>query len=201
MLTLLLVAGCNGQQEEQKKKKNEELQRKIDELERQKEQEKLQQQIDDLKEEQREQGEQNQEQPDIVIGTSAPEGRVVISPHATFAGTDQEAAALKAAIAYYEAAERGDYRDTYNALPRGDQQKYAYAESAHANEELDTAAGEFVIYSVEETPGPADHVRVGLTVYPGDGSSFVRYTNFIYERGAWRHSLTREEYELFDSVL
>jgi hypothetical protein len=70
-----------------------------------------------------------------------------------------------------------------------------------ANEQLDTAAGEYVVFAVEETPGNAARVRVGLTVSLPDGSSSNRYTDFINERGAWRHSLTREEYELFDSVL
>lgn len=202
MLAILLVAGCSGSSETQQavkdQQQNEELKQEVDELKRQKEQEELQQQIDELKEAQEQQG---QEPPDIVVGTSAPEGRVVLSPNATYAGTTQEAAALGAATAYYEAAERGDYSYTYNALVRLDQRRYSYAEWVNANEQLDSAAGEFVIFSVEETPGNADNVRVGLTVYTTDGGSFDRYTDFTYERGAWRHSLTGEEYRMFDSVL
>src|SRR3712207_8006713 len=57
---------------DQQQQQNEELQQEVDELQRQKEQEKLQQQIDELKEKQ--EG-QNQESPDIIIGSSAPEGR------------------------------------------------------------------------------------------------------------------------------
>ncbi len=209
MLAISNIAGCawfsgTEQAVKDQQQQNKDLQQKLDELTRQQEQEKLQQQIDELKEEQEEQKEQekqNQEPPVVVVGTSAPEGQVVISPQATYAGTDQEAAALKAAIAYYEAAERGDYTYTYNALTRADQRKYSRTQWVRANGQLDTAAGEYVVFSVEETSGNRNHVRVGLTVSLPDGSSSNRYTDFIYERGAWRHSLTREEYELFDSVL
>lgn len=208
VLVILLAAGCSGSSEtqqavEDQQQQNEELQKEIDELKSQKDQEnqeKLQQQIDQLKEAQEEPEEQNQEVPDIIIGSSAPEGQVVVGPNATYAGTTKEAAALRATIAYYEAAEQGDYASTYNRLLGVDKRRYSYAEWVRANERLGTAAGEFVVFLVEETPN-SDRVRIGLTVYPGDGSSLDRYTDFIYENGAWRHSLTGEEYELFDSVL
>ena len=56
-----------------------------------------------------------------------------------------------------------------------------------------------MIFSVEEVY--AGNVRVGLTVYPASGAPFDRYTDFVYENGVWQHSLTMEEYELFDGAL
>ncbi len=219
VLAILFMAGCSQssgtQQASEEQRKNEELQQRVDQMEKEKEEEEVQQQIDELKKEQEEQADKQEEQADKqeeqgqepqvvverneVVGTAAPEGRVVITPDATYAGTAQEAAALDAAIAYYEAAELGNYAYTYDALVGPDQSRYSYGEWQYANEQLDTASGEFVIFSVEEVY--ATNVRVGLTVYPASGSAFNRYTDFVYENGAWRHSLTREEYDLFDSTL
>lgn len=210
VLAILLAAGCaespGAQQAVEDEQQNEELQQRLDELEEQQDEE-LQQRVDELEEQEEQAAEQQNEQPQVVfednrgIGTAAPEGRVVIVPDATYAGTTQEASALEAAIAYYEAAERGDYTYTYNALHSADQEKYSYDEWLYANEELDSAAGEFEIFLVEESSGSAAQVRVGLTVYLADGSSSDRFTYFYYENGAWRHYLTMEEYEVFDSVL
>jgi hypothetical protein len=47
-----------------------------------------------------------------------------------------------------------------------------------------------------------NHYFVSLTVYLADGTSFDRTTGFTYEQGrGWVHSLTGEEYDMFDSKL
>ena len=117
VLIILFMTGCSQssgtQQASQEQQQNEELQ----------------QQVDDLKKEQEEQKQQQEPQVVIerneVVGTAAPEGRVVITPDATYAGTAQESAALDAAIAYYEAAELGDYAYTYDALVGANRARYS----------------------------------------------------------------------------
>jgi TolA-binding protein len=111
----LLVAGCaassGDQQALEDQQQNEELQQKVDELEKQQEeakQEDLQKQIDDLEAQQEEQP----QQPQVVVenrpASAAPSGVVVVSPDVV-ADTDLATAALDAAISYYQAVEVGDY--------------------------------------------------------------------------------------------
>jgi TolA-binding protein len=217
VLAILLAAGCSGspgtqQALEEQQQQNEELQQKVDELEKQK-QEDLQKQIDDLKAQQEEQKQQDNQtqQPQIVIennknfdgpASAAPEGVVVTAPDFNVAATTaEEAAVLDVATVYYQAAEIGDYTYTYNLLSRSDQASYTLDEWWAANTALDSAAGEFVIYDISPIPDTSDSYDVSLTVYLADGSSFDRTTEFVYEDGVWKHSLTGEEISMFDNVL
>jgi cell division protein FtsB len=195
----LLVAGCaassGDQQALEDQQQNEELQQKVDELEKQQEeakQEDLQKQIDDLEAQQEEQPQQPQ---------------VVVSPDVV-ADTDLETSALDAAISYYQAVEVGDYTYTYNALSSADQSNYTYDQWLYANNTLDSAAAEFEVFrALVDSPNTAivdgyEHVAdVGLSIYYPDGSLGTRYTLFVYEGGVWKHWLTDEEMSVFNSVL
>src|SRR5215210_317123 len=197
VLAMLIVAGCSqspgSQQAFEDQQQNEELQQKVDELEKQQEQQKqedLQKQIDDLKAQQDEQSKQGQ-QPQVVVQNSpasaAPEGVVVVSPDIV-ANTDLEAAALDAAISYYQAVEVGDYTYTYSALSSADQNNYTYDQWLYANNSLDSAAAEFEVFrTMVDSPNTAivegyEHVAdVGASIYYPDGSLSTRYTFFVYE--------------------
>jgi TolA-binding protein len=211
----LLVAGCaasSGDQQalEDQQQQNEELQQKVDELEKQQEeakQEDLQKQIDDLEAQQEEQP----QQPQVVVenrpASAAPSGVVVVSPDVV-ADTDLETSALDAAISYYQAVEVGDYTYTYNALSSADQSNYTYDQWLYANNTLDSAAAEFEVFrALVDSPNTAivdgyEHVAdVGLSIYYPDGSLGTRYTFFVYEGGVWKHWLTDEEMSVFNSVL
>ncbi len=206
VLALLLVAGCSGSEGTQRAPE-EQATKQEQQATKQEQQATKQEQQATKQEQQATKQEGPNQEPQVVIendenvGTAAPEGQVVIAPDAAPAGSAQEGAALEAVIAYYEAAELGDYAYTYDALDSAARQRYSYDGWLYANEQLDTAASEFVVFSVEELPGHTAQVWVGLTAYLPDGSSFDRYTRFVYENGAWRHALTMEEYGMFDSVL
>ena len=195
---------------------NEDLQRQLEDMQaKQDEQERaeLQQQLEEAqqsaedaqqKAEEAQQQAQEQaqvQQPQVVVETGdAPEGVVVTSPDYTYSGSEA-GDVLDAAIAYYQAAETGDYYYTYNHLSAPDQGYYTYDQWVYANNALDSAAGEFVIYDVTPESSP-DFYYVSLTVYLADGTSYDRTTEFTYEPGrGWVHWLTSEEYDMFDSVL
>jgi len=204
----LLAAGCSGSQGTQQaldqQQQNEKLRQKVDELQKQR-QEDLQRQIDELKK-QNEQAQQ--QQPQVVVENNeintganrAPEGVVVTAPN--YSSSGREAAdVLPAAKAYYQAAEVGDYDYTYNHLSTPDQSRYTYDQWAYANNALNSAASDFVIYDVSPGSDP-NHYFVSLTVSLADGTSVDRTTEFTYEQGrGWVHSLTSEEYDMFDSEL
>ena len=42
--------------------------------------------------------------------------------------------------------------------------------------------------------------EVYLTITLPDGSSSERYTRFVSQNGSWKHDLTQEEYDLFESA-
>ena len=144
---------------------------------------------------------QDRETPITTVGDTPARGQIIIRPNATPANTNTEAQALKAAVNYYTAAERGDYATTYSLLSKADKRNYSSARWSLANQRLDTAAGDYVINAVKEVPGAPNRVRVNVTVHRRDGSSFDRVTSFVYEDGAWRHDLSAEEYSMFNSVL
>lgn len=52
----------------------------------------------------------------VVAGTDPAPGQIGLAPNLTYAGTKNEAGALQAAVAYYAAAEKGDYATTYSML-------------------------------------------------------------------------------------
>jgi hypothetical protein len=215
------LAGCNqsgapahdpsadelAQQQEQ----NADLQKQVEDLEdQQDEQEKadLQKQIDDLEDQQEEQKRQG-DQPQVVVENNegfaapaeAPEGVVAVAPsYDVAAATQEEVAVLNAADAYYAAAEIGDYGTTWSLLSADDQLSYPPDVWAQANTNLDSAAGEFVVYNVEPTGDPGFYY-VDLTVYLADGTSFDRRTMFHYENSYWVHWLTQEEMGMFDGAL
>jgi hypothetical protein len=208
VLAILLAAGCaqsqGTQQALDQQQQNKELQKEVDKLQKQK-QEDLQRQIDELKK-QNEQAQQ--QQPQVVVennetntgGNPAPEGVVVTAPNYSSSG-GEAANVLSAAKAYYQAAEVGNYNYTYNRLSTSDQSRYTYDQWVSANNALDSAASEFVIYDVSPESG-RDYYFVSLTVSPADGSSFDRTTEFTYEPGrGWVHSLTSEEHDMFESNL
>jgi hypothetical protein len=225
MLTLASVGalvGCNqsgapaqedpsAEELAQQREQNAELQRQIDDLEEQQdEQEKadLQKQIDDLKDQQEEEQEQqsNKKPEQVVVEQNfatpaeAPEGVVAVAPSYDVAvATQDEIAVLNAAEAYYAAAEVGDYGSTWSLLSADDQLSYPPEMWAQANTNLDSAAGEFVVYNVEPTGDPGFYY-VDLTAYLADGTSFERRTMFHWE-GYWAHWLTQEEMSMFDGAL
>lgn len=222
LLAILLVAGCSGSQGTQQALEDrqalEDQQQQNEEL--QEEQEEARQQIEQLEEEQEEQAEQagqagqeeqaaqNQE-PQVVIennesiATAAPEGVVAVAPSVPYGNTDPEWEPVQAAIEYYQAAELGDWEYTYMHLSRPDQAYYTYDEWVYANNALETAAGEFVVYDIYQETAylPVEVYNVGVTIYTVDGTSFDRRTQFVWENGRWVHHLTDEEVSLFDSVL
>jgi type II secretory pathway component PulJ len=208
LLALLLTAGCAQSPPEQQPMEDQQQQN-----------EELQKQIDQLKKEQEDQAkkqeEQNQE-PQIVIENNenmatapaqAGEGVVAVSPDVS-TSTDLESGALNATVNYYAAVEAGDYTYTYDALSAADQRYYTYDEWQYANTALDSAASKFEVFrALVDSPNTAivdgyPHVAdVGVTINYSDGSTGTRYTFFVYEGGMWKHWLTSEETELFDSVL
>jgi hypothetical protein len=167
----------------------------------------LQKQIDDLKAQQEEQEQQSNKKPEQVVveqnfatPAEAPEGVVAVAPSYDVAvATQDEIAVLNAAEAYYAAAEVGDYGTTWNLLSADDQLSYPPEMWAQANTNLDSAAGEFVVYNVEPTGDPGFYY-VDLTVYLADGTSFDRRTMFHWE-GYWAHWLTQEEMQMFGGAL
>jgi hypothetical protein len=135
--------------------------------------------------------------------SEASEGVVVVSPEFNAAAaTAEEAAAINAAIDYYQYAEIGDYSSTYDLLSSESQSRYTLDEWVAANTALDSAAGEFVVtdaYAYDLGLGVPTYA-VAVTVY-ADGTSFNRMTYFIYEASSWRHHLTSEEVNMFDDAL
>ena len=226
-------ASDQSQALEQQQQENEELQREIEAQQEEQEaaedqeaaekQEEMQQKIEDL-EEQVEEGQAEPQEsdepetesgsPEVIIQSNedwtadpseAPEGSVVVSPdYDVQTVTTEEAYALDAAIAYYQAVEVGDYYETHSLLSSGDKSIYPLDAWVAANTELDSAAGEFVVTgSYPDSVGngyPA--YAVTLSVYLPDGSSFDRTTYFTDEgNGYWAHWLSQEEMDLFNSAL
>ena len=166
----------------------------------------LQKQIDDLKDQQEQEQQSNKKPEQVVVEQNfatpaeAPEGVVAVAPSYDVAvATQDEIAVLNAAEAYYVAAEVGDYGTTWSLLSADDQLNYPPDVWAQANTNLDSAAGEFVVYNVEPTGDPGFYY-VDLTVYQADGTSFDRRTMFHWE-GYWAHWLTQEEMQMFDGAL
>ena len=209
------LVGCNqasaqdpsAEELAQQREQNAELQRQVEDLEdQQDEQEKadLQKQIDDLEAQQQEQSNKKPEQvvveQNFATPADAPEGVVAVAPsYDVAAATQDEIAVLNAADAYYAAAEVGDYETTWSLLSADDQVAYPLGDWVYANTQLDSAAGEFVVYNVEPTGDPGFYY-VDLTVYMADGTSFDRRTMFHWE-GYWAHWLTQEEMQMFDGTL
>jgi hypothetical protein len=148
--------------------------------------------------------------PDVGIENSsvspsqAPEGVVVVAPDFnTSAATAEEASAINGAIAYYQAAEVGDYYTTYSLLSYEDQSNYSEDYWVQANTILDSAAGEFVVTDAypEDVGNGYSTYAVLVTVYMADGSSFNRQTYFTNEGGYWGHYLSDEEMNMFNNAL
>ena len=230
--SLAFAAGCGlgsdqDQALEEQKQKNEELQKQLDkqkkeEAQRKKkeeeaQQEELEQQVKDLQEKvEKQEKEQDQasgsseDSSDSAIQnlstspSQATEGIVVVSPDFNAgAATAEEAAAINAAIDYYQYAEVGDYDTTYNLLSYEDQNYYTRDQWIESNTVLDSAAGEFVVtdaYPNDIGLGVPTYA-VTLTVYLPDGSSFNRTTYFVNEGGYWAHYLNDEEVNMFDDAL
>jgi hypothetical protein len=210
-----LAAGCNqapaqdpsAEELAQQREQNANLQKQIEDLEDQQQNAELQKQIDDLKAQQEDQEQQSNKKPEQVVveqkfatPAEAPEGVVALAPSYDVAvATQDEIAVLNAAEAYYGAAEVGDYGTTWSLLSADDQLNYPPDVWAQANTNLDSAAGEFVMYNVEPTGDPGFYY-VDLTVYLADGRSFDRRTMFHWE-GYWAHWLTQEEMQMFDDAL
>lgn len=211
----LTVSGCAGQQQAE----DQDLQQQNQVLEEQlaKEREKdlqaqnegLQEQIDNLREEQEKEENQNEEEengPQVVINNNglspeeAEEGVVVVSSDfVPPSQNSEEVHVVNAAIDYYERAELGDYEGTYSRLNLQDQALLSLEEWVIANTNLDSAAGEFVVYDVY--PEGSGWYYVDLMIYLPDGSSQTRTTQFVYEGGTWKKWLTGEEYDMFISAL
>ena len=218
---------------EEQQQKNDELQKELDaqeeeqeEAEKQQqaaEQEEMQQKIDDLEKEVAEnesesqqtgQPEPESDSPDVVIESNADwtappsqagEGVVVVSPDFDVqAVTTEEAQALDAAIAYYQAVEVGDYYTTHSLLSVDDQSLYPLDEWVEANTNLDSAAGEFVVTGAypDDLGNGYPAYAVTVAVYLPDGSSF-RATKYFTKQGNgfWAHSLSQEEMVVFESTL
>ncbi len=212
---------------EEERQKNEELQK---ELEAQKERQEaakeaeMEQKIADLEKKVEEQesepqdtdqtGQESNSQPDVVIESNsdwaappsqAPEGVVVVSPeYDVGAVTTEEAEVINAAIAYYQAAETGDYYTTHSLLSTDDQALYPVDAWVEANTALDSAAGEFIVTDAypEDIGNDFPTYAVFVTVYLPDGSSFDRKTYFTNEgNGYWAHWLSEEEMGMFSNAL
>jgi hypothetical protein len=185
------------------------LQKQIDELKGQQQnaQEKadLQKQIDELKEQQQKQVEQQQPATSgtdvvVVAPADAPEGVIAVAPSFdTTALAAQEESALAAAQAYYAAVEVGDYNATYSMLSSADQANYSLDEWLYANQQLDSAAAEFVVTGV--ALADTDWYYVYVDIYAPDGTVSSRTTEFRLEDGRWVHWLTAEEMDMFDQAL
>jgi TolA-binding protein len=226
IVSLTFTAGCNlssDQALQEQKRENEELQKKLDEQQRAEErrkekeeearQKELEQQVDDLQKKVDDQEQQTSDSSDSSsdgdiqnLSTSpsqATEGIVVVSPDFNAgAATAEEAAAINAAIDYYQYAEIGDYYTTYDLLSYEDQSYYTQDEWVTANTALDSAAGEFVVTDAypDDLGLAVPTYAVTVTVYTDD-SSFNRTTYFIYEDGHWAHYLSGEEVDMFDGAL
>ncbi len=222
------------QQNEEQQRQNEELQKELEgrekeqqEAEKQEEaerQEELKQEVADLEkkldESEQQQNEpepepeSNSESPDVVIESNsnwtappsqAPQGVVVVSPNYNVQAVGaEEAQVLDGAIAYYQAAEIGDYVATYNLLSSSDQSYYTLDQWVESNTTLDSAAAEFVVTDAfpEDVGNGYPTYAVTLTAYLPDGSSFDRKTYFTNEgNGFWAHWLNEEEIDMFDGAL
>jgi len=136
--------------------------------------------------------------------SQAPEGVVPVSPgFDSGAASTEEAAAINAAIDYYQYVEIGDYSSTYDLLSSESQTHYTLDEWVEANTALDSAAGEFVVtdaYPYDLGLGVPTYA-VAVTIYFPDGTSSNRMTYFIYEAGNWRHHLTSDEVDMFSGAL
>lgn len=190
---------------------NEDLQRQLEDVQAKQEeqaQDELQKQLDEAQQSAEEaqakaeeaQQQANQQPQVVVAADGAPEGVVVTSPDYTYSGSEA-GTVLDAAIAYYQAAELGDYETTYSLLSYADQDVYTLDEWIAANTALDSAASEFVVYNVEPQAGYSGWYWVDLTVYLADDSSVDRRTEFVYEDGVWHHYLTTEETQMFNEAL
>lgn len=191
--------------EEQEAAEREEMQQRIEELE---------EQAAEGQDEPQQAEEPASDAPDVVIGSNedwtappsqAPEGVVVVSPdYNVQAVTAEEAEALDAAIAYYQAVEIGDYYTTHGLLSVDDQNLYPLDQWVTANTNLDSAAGEFVVTGAypDDIGNYSAAYAVTVAVYLPDGSSFDRTTYFTDEgNGYWAHWLSQEEMDLFNGAL
>ena len=164
--------------------------------------------------EQQDEPESNSDSPDVVIESNsdwtappsqAPQGVVVVSPNYNVQAVDaEEAQVLDGAIAYYQAAEIGDYVTTYGLLSSNDQALYTPDQWVEANTTLDSAAAEFVVTDAypEDVGNGSPTYAVTLTAYLPDGSSFDRKTYFTNEgNGYWAHWLNQEEIDMFNGAL
>ena len=219
-MSLAFVAGCGLVDRIQSfRQENEEPNQKgLEAQGQQAQQEELEKQIEDLEKqvaaqeqnEERQTSASHQDEPNEEIQnvntppSQAPEGVVAVSSDFDVgAASAEEAAAINAAIDYYQYAETGDYYTTYTLLSSESQAYYTEDEWVTANAALDSAAGEFVVtdaYPYDLGMG-APTYAIALTVYLPDGSSFNRTTYFVYERGFWAHQLTTEEVNMFDGAL
>ena len=152
--------------------------------------------------------------PDVIIQSNedwtaapseAPEGVVVVSPdyNVQAVGTE-EAYAIDAAIAYYQAVEIGDYYTTHSLLSVEDQNLYPVDAWVQANTNLDSAAGEFVVTGAypDSVGNFSPTYAVTVAVYLPDGSTIDRTTYFTDEgNGYWAHWLSNEEMAMFDGAL
>ena len=198
-----------AQEEERREdEEQEEMQQRIDELEEQAEENESEPQ------EESDQSESESDSPDVIIESNedwtappsqAAEGVVVVSPdYNVQAVTTEEAYALDAAIAYYQAVEVGDYYATHGLLSVDDQARYSLSSWVEANTNLDSAAGEFVVTGAypDSVGNYSPTYAVTVAVYLPDGSTIDRTTYFTDEgNGYWAHWLSQEEMDLFDSAL
>ena len=201
-------------EEREQAEKQEELEREVSELRAAQEREAQEES------EQQEDGSQVSESepsdsPEVIIQSNddwtaspsqAEEGVVVVSPdYDVQAVSTEEAYAIDAAIAYYQAVEIGDYYTTHSLLSVEDQNLHPVDAWVQANTNLDSAAGEFVVTGAypDSTVNPGyPTYAVTLTVYLPDGSSFDRTTYFTDEgNGYWAHWLSQEEMDLFNGAL
>jgi hypothetical protein len=192
---------------------NEDLQKQLENMQaKQDAQEKadLQKQIDQLKAEQQDQQDQQaQQQPQVVVENNenitappsqAGQGEVVVTPgfNPNALNADEQSA-LDSAVAYYQAAEVGDYQTTWSLLSFEDQANYPISDWIAANQALDTGAAEFVVTDVY--PDYDNLMWVDVDIYLPDGSVVHRTTEFALEDGMFRHWLTAEEMAMFDEAL
>lgn len=205
--------------QEKEQEKAEEQREAAEREELQQENEELQKELEAQKEEgnepqetsERESGtpEPEADSPEVVIQTvsptQAPQGVVGLTPgYDVQAITTEEEEALRAAIAYYQEVEVGDYYTTHSLLSVDDQNLFPLDTWVAANTELDSAAGEFVVTDAypESVGNGYPAYAVTLTVYLTDGSVSPRKTYFTNEgNGYWAHWLSTEEMNLFNSAL
>lgn len=206
-------------------------QREAEEKEEEAEQEALKREVSELREaqeraaqedsEEQESGSQEAEpsdsgsdSPDVIIESNddwtappsqAAEGVVVVSSdYDVQAVSTEEAYAIDAAIAYYQAVEIGDYYTTHSLLSVEDQNLYPVDAWVRANTNLDSAAGEFVVTGAypDDVGNFSPTYAVTVAVYLPDGSTIDRTTYFTDEgNGYWAHWLSQEEMDLFNGAL